>query len=241
MLAGDFLLGYACATLSWLGKSEVVESMATVIANLVKGESYQIAHEGLGVGMGRVWSEDWCMYLHMSYLMKERAGNNSPGRRQRRRGVEGSGIYIRSPHISGVSMLGLLPRELNSHCHFRLQFWGRPHIACISAMILEFLGMLCSQPLAFIPYFLVKYVRQNRTRVCGKNTAVIVLVVPSPHSTDILVVTSFWEALLLLVNEANRRKYLHLFLARCWKERGRSFAAPEWQMRRKKTADAIEI
>ena len=76
VLAGDFLLGRASAALSRLGESEVVELMATVIANLVEGEILQLAHEdghahgelGGAAGMGRVRQEEWNMYLRKSYL-----------------------------------------------------------------------------------------------------------------------------------------------------------------------------
>lgn len=44
VLAGDFLLGRASAALSRLGSSEVVELIASVIANLVEGEILQMQH-----------------------------------------------------------------------------------------------------------------------------------------------------------------------------------------------------
>jgi len=42
ILSGDFLLGRASVALARLGSSEVVELMATVIANLVEGEVLQL-------------------------------------------------------------------------------------------------------------------------------------------------------------------------------------------------------
>lgn len=83
VLAGDFLLGRASASLSRLGEYEVVELIASVIANLVEGEILQIkdVHGGLRALEGvprtpvhssaegaRVRREDWCIYLKKSYL-----------------------------------------------------------------------------------------------------------------------------------------------------------------------------
>ena len=84
VLAGDFLLGRASASLSRLGDSEVVELIASVIANLVEGEILQIkdvhgdqlrAMDAVSqepprssMDSGRVRQEDWSMYLKKSYL-----------------------------------------------------------------------------------------------------------------------------------------------------------------------------
>ncbi|KAF8522830.1 terpenoid synthase [Gautieria morchelliformis] len=84
VLAGDFLLGRASASLSRLGDSEVVELIATVVANLVEGEVMQINRvhgdelrrmDGVSrdsarssVDAGSVRQEDWSIYLKKSYL-----------------------------------------------------------------------------------------------------------------------------------------------------------------------------
>ena len=72
VLAGDFLLGRASAALSRLGESEVVELIASVIANLVEGEIMQMKQvhaPELGlVGMPRVGKEAWNVYLKKTYL-----------------------------------------------------------------------------------------------------------------------------------------------------------------------------
>lgn len=79
VLAGDFLLGRASASLSRLGDSEVVELIASVITNLVEGEILQIKEIVAGVvpettqassnGHSRsVRQEDWNIYLKKSYL-----------------------------------------------------------------------------------------------------------------------------------------------------------------------------
>lgn len=74
VLAGDFLLGRTSAALSRLGENEVVELIASVIANLVEGEILQLkaVHgEDLGIagvttpGVGR---HNWDLYLQKSYL-----------------------------------------------------------------------------------------------------------------------------------------------------------------------------
>jgi len=46
VLGGDFLLGRASAALSRLGESEVVELVASIIANLVEGEVMQVRYFG---------------------------------------------------------------------------------------------------------------------------------------------------------------------------------------------------
>ncbi|KAF8587565.1 terpenoid synthase [Ramaria rubella] len=82
VLAGDFLLGRASTSLSRLGEAEVVELIASVIANLVEGEILQIkdmhgdqlramgdvTREPLASPVGRVCQEDWSIYLKKSYL-----------------------------------------------------------------------------------------------------------------------------------------------------------------------------
>ena len=72
VLAGDFLLGRASAALSRLGESEVVELIASVIANLVEGEILQMkdvyAPELGLMGTPRVGKEAWNMYLKKTYL-----------------------------------------------------------------------------------------------------------------------------------------------------------------------------
>ena len=73
VLAGDFLLGRTSAALSRLGESEVVELIASVIANLVEGEILQLkaVHaDELGVaGLSpTVGQENWNIYLQKTYL-----------------------------------------------------------------------------------------------------------------------------------------------------------------------------
>jgi len=72
VLAGDFLLGRASAALSRLGDNEVVELIASVIANLVEGEILQMkdvyAPELGLIGTPRVGKEAWNIYLKKSYL-----------------------------------------------------------------------------------------------------------------------------------------------------------------------------
>ncbi len=73
VLAGDFLLGRTSAALSRLGESEVVELIASVIANLVEGEILQLKSvhaEALGVaGLSpSVGQENWNIYLQKTYL-----------------------------------------------------------------------------------------------------------------------------------------------------------------------------
>ena len=73
VLAGDFLLGRTSAALSRLGENEVVELIASVIANLVEGEILQLkavhAEElgiaGLAPSVGR---DNWNIYLQKTYL-----------------------------------------------------------------------------------------------------------------------------------------------------------------------------
>ena len=80
VLGGDFLLGRASAALSRLGESEVVELVASIIANLVEGEVMQVrevhAPETLvtenswpsTTEKGRVGQERWNIYLKKTYL-----------------------------------------------------------------------------------------------------------------------------------------------------------------------------
>ena len=73
VLAGDFLLGRTSAALSRLGESEVVELIASVIANLVEGEILQLKSvhaDALGVaGLSpTVGQENWNIYLQKTYL-----------------------------------------------------------------------------------------------------------------------------------------------------------------------------
>ena len=78
ILGGDFLLGRASAALSRLGEPEVVELVASVIANLVEGEVMQAREvhspetlpdlnmrDGDG---GRVSQHRWNIYLKKTYL-----------------------------------------------------------------------------------------------------------------------------------------------------------------------------
>ncbi|TFK94982.1 terpenoid synthase [Polyporus arcularius HHB13444] len=73
VLAGDFLLGRTSAALSRLGESEVVELIASVIANLVEGEILQLKSvhaEELGIaGLSpSVGQDNWNIYLQKTYL-----------------------------------------------------------------------------------------------------------------------------------------------------------------------------
>lgn len=72
VLGGDFLLGRASAALSRLGESEVVELIASVIANLVEGEILQmrkVQTPELGlVESPKERTEAWNVYLKKTYL-----------------------------------------------------------------------------------------------------------------------------------------------------------------------------
>lgn len=75
VLAGDFLLGRTSAALSRLGESEVVELIASVIANLVEGEILQLkAVHGEDPGIsgsslrGAVGQDNWNIYMQKTYL-----------------------------------------------------------------------------------------------------------------------------------------------------------------------------
>lgn len=83
VLGGDFLLGRASAALSRLGEAEVVELVASIIANLVEGEVMQVreVHAPETLVSGGSWStsspltakarmnqERWNIYLKKTYL-----------------------------------------------------------------------------------------------------------------------------------------------------------------------------
>ncbi|CCM03760.1 uncharacterized protein FIBRA_05906 [Fibroporia radiculosa] len=72
VLAGDFLLGRTSAALSRLGSNEVVELIASVIANLVEGEILQLKSihgEELGItGAPAVGREYFNIYLQKTYM-----------------------------------------------------------------------------------------------------------------------------------------------------------------------------
>ena len=70
VLAGDFLLGRASVALARLRDAEVVELLATVIANLVEGEFMQLKNTTLdSTATDPVWVEDTLSYyLRKTYL-----------------------------------------------------------------------------------------------------------------------------------------------------------------------------
>lgn len=77
VLAGDFLLGRTSAALSRLGENEVVELIASVIANLVEGEILQLkAMHGEDLGISgsdglrtpAVGRDNWNIYMQKTYL-----------------------------------------------------------------------------------------------------------------------------------------------------------------------------
>ncbi|KAI9676851.1 MAG: coq1 putative hexaprenyl diphosphate synthase [Caeruleum heppii] len=90
VLAGDFLLGRASVALARLRDAEVIELLATVIANLVEGEFMQLKNTALDES-SPVWTkETLSYYLQKTYLKSAsliskscRAaallGQNSPG------------------------------------------------------------------------------------------------------------------------------------------------------------------
>lgn len=68
VLAGDFLLGRASVALARLRNAEVIELLATVIANLVEGEFMQLKNTALDE-RHPTWSEDtFDYYLQKTYL-----------------------------------------------------------------------------------------------------------------------------------------------------------------------------
>lgn len=69
ILAGDFLLGRASVALARLGSNEVVELLATVIANLVEGEVMQLgAASGSGSNTRAPSQEAFEIYMRKTYL-----------------------------------------------------------------------------------------------------------------------------------------------------------------------------
>jgi hexaprenyl-diphosphate synthase len=69
VLGGDFLLGRASTALARLGDTEVVELIASVIANLVEGEILQMkdVHGGRGIKPSG-GADAWAVYLKKTYL-----------------------------------------------------------------------------------------------------------------------------------------------------------------------------
>ena len=68
VLAGDFLLGRASVALARLRDAEVIELLATVIANLVEGEFLQLKNTAQDEAEP-VWTEDTiAYYLQKTYL-----------------------------------------------------------------------------------------------------------------------------------------------------------------------------
>ena len=68
VLAGDFLLGRASVALARLRDAEVIELLATVIANLVEGEFMQLKNTALDES-NPTWTEDTVSYyLQKTYL-----------------------------------------------------------------------------------------------------------------------------------------------------------------------------
>ena len=68
VLAGDFLLGRASVALARLRDAEVIELLATVIANLVEGEFMQLKNTALDE-VKPVWTEETLSYyLQKTYL-----------------------------------------------------------------------------------------------------------------------------------------------------------------------------
>ena len=68
VLAGDFLLGRASVALARLRNAEVIELLATVIANLVEGEFMQLKNTALDEAQP-VWTEETISYyLQKTYL-----------------------------------------------------------------------------------------------------------------------------------------------------------------------------
>lgn len=68
VLAGDFLLGRASAALARLRDAEVIELLATVIANLVEGEFMQLKNTALDEE-NPIWTEETLSYyLQKTYL-----------------------------------------------------------------------------------------------------------------------------------------------------------------------------
>lgn len=68
VLAGDFLLGRASVALARLRDAEVIELLATVIANLVEGEFMQLKNTALDELKPRWTDESISYYLQKTYL-----------------------------------------------------------------------------------------------------------------------------------------------------------------------------
>lgn len=68
ILSGDFLLGRASVALARLGNNEVVELLATVIANLVEGEVLQLRSPIAGTTSEGPTEEAFEMYMRKTYL-----------------------------------------------------------------------------------------------------------------------------------------------------------------------------
>jgi geranylgeranyl pyrophosphate synthase len=68
ILSGDFLLGRASVALARLGNNEVVELLATVIANLVEGEVMQLRSPISGTAAEGPTDEAFEMYMRKTYL-----------------------------------------------------------------------------------------------------------------------------------------------------------------------------
>ena len=68
ILAGDFLLGRASVALARLGSNEVVELLATVIANLVEGEVMQLRASPNGSKENKPSKEAFEVYMRKTYL-----------------------------------------------------------------------------------------------------------------------------------------------------------------------------
>jgi hexaprenyl-diphosphate synthase len=68
ILGGDFLLGRASVALARLRNAEVIELLATVIANLVEGEFMQLKNIGKGDEAGGEQESAIDYYLRKTYL-----------------------------------------------------------------------------------------------------------------------------------------------------------------------------
>jgi len=68
ILSGDFLLGRASVALARLGNNEVVELLATVIANLVEGEVLQLKSPIEGMTSAGPSDEAFELYMRKTYL-----------------------------------------------------------------------------------------------------------------------------------------------------------------------------
>lgn len=68
VLAGDFLLGRASVALARLRDPEVIELLATVIANLIEGEFMQLKNTAMGEKDPKFSEEAITYYLQKTYL-----------------------------------------------------------------------------------------------------------------------------------------------------------------------------